>query len=249
MHRLVIPFILMASCGIFSEENLYKKGIASYEKKEYEKAIRYFTLYYQKVPTGDSTLFFLYNCYLKINDHQSAVKILEELARRGHPDENIYINLYHFYQRNNSYDKMIKMLLNTPPDVMEKIDLKFPLTRRRVAELFAGIFSLKPVSDPINFVLDKGFMKPAPDGKFYENDTVKIYHLILFLDSYLPPVTPQSYIYLKNIKPDSYLYLPCSRLVSLGILELDENIDPEARCSLSQVLRAIMNLKNKGYIK
>ncbi|MEO0106473.1 MAG: hypothetical protein ABIL46_04005, partial [candidate division WOR-3 bacterium] len=229
--------------------NFYQKGIASYEKEEYEKAVKYFIEFYKKSPSGDSTLFFLYNCYIKIGDIQNGIKILEELARRKNPSEKIYYNLYNYYHQNNLFYKINQMILNAPASVVQKFDLKYPLTKRRCAELLIGAISSSKINDPVNFVIKRGLLRPAPDGKFYENDTIKVNHLILLLDSFVQPVNPVNFIKLQYIRPDSYLYLPYLRLISLQILKPDENINPEAIATLSQALYAITNLKSKGFIK
>lgn len=251
MHRCLIFFSLFfsISCSLFPKQNFYQKGLRSYEKKEYEKAIKYFTEFYKKTPTGDSTLFFLYNCYIKIGDIQTGIKILEELAKRKNPNEQIYLNLFNYYYRHNLFYKINQMLLNAPQTVVQKFNLKILLTKRLCAELFTGAISFSKIDDPINFAIKKGLMKSAPDGKVYENDTIRVNQLILLLDSFVPPINPEISIRFKYIKVNSYLYLPYLRLVSLNILEPDENINPEAIAPLSMALHAITNLKNKGFIR
>jgi len=251
MHKCLIffPLIFSISGCLFPKQNIYQKGVISYEKKEYEKAIRYFTEFYQRSPSGDSTLFFLYNCYIKVGDIRTGIKILEELAKRKNLSEPIYSNLFSYYHQNNLYHKINQMILNAPQPVIQKFDIKYPLTKRICAELFAGALSSGKIDDPINFALKRGILKSAPDGKFYENDTIKVNQLILLLDSFIPPVNPENNFRFKYIKMNSYLYLPYSRLISLNILEYDENINPEASATLSQALRAITNLKNRGFLK
>ncbi|MEO0124142.1 MAG: hypothetical protein ABIL69_09100 [candidate division WOR-3 bacterium] len=237
------------SCSLFQKQNLYQKGLKNYEKKDYERAIKYFTEFYKNSPTGDSTLFFLYNCYIKIGDVQTGIKILGELAKRKNPSEHIYTNLFNYYHQNNLFYKINQMLLNAPQSVIQKFDQKYPLTKRRFAELLTGAISSSKVNDPVNFVIRKGLLKSSPDGKFYDNDTIKINQLILLLDSFISPVIPEINMNLKYIKADSYLYLPYLRLISLDILKPDENIDPESTGPLSMALYGITNLKNKGFIK
>ncbi|MEO0137935.1 MAG: tetratricopeptide repeat protein [candidate division WOR-3 bacterium] len=249
MRWLILVLFTTTTCGIFSKPNLYQQGVRSYEQKDYEKAIKYFTSHYQKSPSGDSTLFFLYNCYLKTGNYPSAIKILEKLARRKNPHPAIYLNLYQYYRHQRLYYKIPEMLSRAPKSALQKIDREVPLTRRCIAELLTGICTAQKIDDPIGFAIKKGFIKPSADGKLYENDTIKIYQLILYLDSFLPPVKPEKLLHVKNIRPDSYLYYPYSRLVSFGILEPDAEIDPQAYGTLSFLQRALINLKNLGYLK
>ncbi len=236
-------------CSIFSKKNFYQKGITHYENKDYEKAIKYFSAFYKKSPSGDSTLFFLYNCYIKIGDIQAGIEILEELAKRKNPSAQIYSNLFNYYHMNRLFYKINQMILNAPQSVVQQLDQKYPLTRRRFAELLVGAISSSKIDDPVNLVVRKKLLKSAPDGKFYDNDTIKVNQLILLLDSFVAPVNPEFHIYFKHIKVDSYLYLPYLRLISHEILERNDDINPDTVATLSMALRAITNLKNKGLIK
>ncbi len=244
-----ILLITILSCAFFPKPNLYKKGTESYKKNDFQQAIKYFNGFYKKSPSGDSTLFYLYNCYNKIGDIETSIKILEELARRKNPNDQIYINLFNYYRQQKLYYKNYQLLMTLPFPVLQKIDQMYPLTQKLCAELFTGATTNVRVDDPINYAVRKGFLKHAPDGKFYDNDTLRVNHLILLLDSFLPLMQIRFDYSTKNIKSDSYLFLPYFRLVSLGILKLDENINPGAYASLSQALRAINELKNKGYLK
>ncbi|MEO0185870.1 MAG: hypothetical protein ABIL20_08755 [candidate division WOR-3 bacterium] len=132
---------------------------------------------------------------------------------------------------------------------MQTLDQKYPLTQKLCAEIFAGVTTNKKIMNPIAYSIEKGFVRPAPDGKFYETDTIEIGNFILMLDSFLPPKNPDRFFPLKNIKSDSYLYIPYMRLVEYGIVNLDENINPEMHTLLSQGVRAICTLKNRGLIK
>lgn len=239
----------MLSCVFFSGPNLYRKGIESYQRNDFNQAIKYFNNFYKKSPSGDSTLFYLYNCYNKIGDVTSSIKILEELTRRKNPNEQIYINLFNYYRQQKLYYKINHLLMAAPLPIVQKIDRIYPVTAKLCAELFTATATSVQIDDPIAYAVRKGFLRHAPDGKFYDNDTLRVNHLILLLDSFLPPVQVRFEYSMKNIKPDSYLFLPYSRLVTVGILQFDENINPEAYVSLSQALRAINELKKKGYLK
>jgi len=237
------------SCALFPKPNIYKKGVESYQKNDFAQAIKHFTDFYKKSPSGDSTLFFLYNCYNKIRDIDASIRILEELAKRKNSLELIYANLFNYYHQYNLYYKINQLLLNAPFSAVQKFDQRYPLTQKFCAELFTGATTNVPIKDPISYAVKKGYLKPAPDGKFYANDTIKLNNLILLLDSFLPPIHPERTFLIKNIGTDSYLYLPYLRLVSLGILQFDDNINPAANASLSQTVQAINVLKNKGFLK
>lgn len=247
--RYAIPSLIMLSCVFFSGSNLYRKGIESYQRNDFNQAIKYFENFYKKSPSGDSTLFYLYNCYNKIGNVTSSIKILEELTRRKNPNEQIYINLFNYYRQQKLYYKINHLLMAAPLPIVQKIDRIYPLTQKLCAELFTGATTNTRIDDPITYATKKGFLKHAPNGKFYSNDTLTLNYLILLFDSFLPPMQLNPTYSIKNIKPDSYLYLPYSRLVAQGIIEFDENIDPKKYASLSQALRAINQLKEKGYIK
>ncbi len=247
--QFTILTLALMSCTLISKPNLYERGLECYKKNEYEKAVRYLTQFYKKYPDGDSTLVLLYNCYVKLSDVEAGIKVLEELAKRKNPMEQIYVNLYNYYHQNNLYCKINQMLLNAPSSVLRKFDEKYPLTKRRCAELFVGAVSSTRIPEPINWVINKGFLKPTADGKFYENDTLRINQLILLLDNFIPPENPGISIRLRYIKPDSYLYFPYLRLISLNILEPKEDINPMEFAPLSLALFGITNLKNKGFIK
>ncbi|MGQ9700996.1 MAG: tetratricopeptide repeat protein [bacterium] len=247
--RYAILSLIVLSCAFFSRPNLYRKGVESYQRNDFNQAIKYFENFYKKSPAGDSTLFYLYNCYNRTGNVAASIKILEELAKRKNPNEQIYINLFQYYREQRLYHKSNQLLMASPNVVLQKIDRIFPLTQKLCAELFTGATTSGRIDDPIAYAAKKGFLKQAPDGKFYINDTLRLDYLILLLDSFLPPVQLNPAYSIKNIKPNSYLYLPYSRLVSQGIMQLDENINPATYASLSQALMAINQLKEKGYIK
>ncbi len=241
--------VTLLSCTLLPRTNIYEKGIESYQKRDYEKATKYFTDFYKKSPSGDSTLFYLYNCYVKTGSTESGIRVLEELAKRKNPNEQIYHNLFNYYRQHNLYYKINHLLLNSPSSVLQKIDQNYPLTQRLCAELFTGTTTNTAIKDPIIYAIKKGYLKPAPDGKLYETDTIKTGIFILLLDSFLPVNNPDSFYTLKNIRSDSYLYLPYMRLVASGIVNFDENINPEMNVPLSQAIQAINLLKDKGYIR
>lgn len=61
--------------------------------------------------------------------------------------------------------------------------------RRLLSTLFTGLLTKKRrISDPINWVIKRGFLKPMPDGNFYPHDTVLIENLAVVLAPYLPSV-------------------------------------------------------------
>uniref|UniRef100_A0A7V3VUV0 Tetratricopeptide repeat protein n=1 Tax=candidate division WOR-3 bacterium TaxID=2052148 RepID=A0A7V3VUV0_UNCW3 len=212
-------------------------------------AIRYFTEFYKSSPSGDSTLFFLYIAYIKTGNIQKGINILEELARRKNPNPGIYLNLIKYYRENHLYYKVNDLINNTPPSVIKHIDRNLPLTKRLFTELLIGACTTNPVSEPLVFALKKGFIKPSPDGKFYGDDTIKFNYLIPALDDLIPTVNPANHIPLKNITRDSYLYLPIQRLIALGIIAPDEDINPEDYVPVSFALRAINIIREKEFIR
>ncbi len=244
--------ILMAialSCALFPKSSSYIKGVENYQKNEYRKAIKYFTEFYKKSPSGDSTLMYLYNCYYKIGDIETSIKILEELARRKNPSEQIYISLFNYYRQHGLFYKVNQLILNMPLSVARKFDQRYLLTRRLCAEIIAGAITETEVKNPISYIMGKKLMNASPDGKFYEHDTLKVGTLILVLDSFLPAVIPEQIYVSKHIRANSYLLLPYSRLVSAGIISPEENIDPQMNASLTQTVRAICVIKSKGFLK
>ncbi len=239
----------MVSCALFPKSNKYIQGVESYQKNEYQKAIQYFTDFYRQSPAGDSTLFYLYNCYCKIGDTETGIAILQELANRKNPREQIYTNLFSYYRQQGLYHKVNRLLMSMPFPVAQQFTRRYYLTQRLCAEIITGAVANNPVKDPIAYTIEKKFLRPSPDGKFYENDTIKLCHLIILLDNFLPPDKPEHTYVSKHIRADSYLFLPYSRLVSKGILSPDENTNPEMNASLLLAVKAINALKEKGFLK
>ncbi|MGB9721327.1 MAG: tetratricopeptide repeat protein [bacterium] len=247
--KYCLLIISILSCTLLPRPNIYRKGVENYQNKDYERAIKYFTDFYKKSPSGDSTLFYLYNCYIKTGNIDASIKILEELVRRKNPGEQIYFNLFNYYRQTNLYYKINQLLLNCPVSVLHRFDRSCALTQQLCAEIFTGATTNNKIKNPIAYAIKKGFLQPAPDGNFYANDTIKLNNFILLLDSFLPPKNPDRFFLMKNISSDSYLYVPYMRLVEFNIIDFDENINPEMTVLISQAVQSINSLKNKGFIK
>jgi hypothetical protein len=237
------------SCSLFDKPSLYQQGLNKYCKNDFSEASRLFSLHYARSPQGDSTLYYLYDCYRRLGQTRKGMEILEILAGRNCPDSNVYFNLFSYYQQEHEYQKQYGVVLNASPPVRQQFDRRHKLTMRLFAELLTGAVSSVPTRDPVGYVISRGFLNVFPDGQFYGFDTVTIARLIVMLDRLVAPVYPQKFYVVKNIPARSFLYLPYMRLVENGILALDPEMIPEKHAPVSMAICAISNLKERGILR
>ena len=241
-----LPFIILLGCAVFMRRNDFAKGMDYYHKSDFLNASKYFDQYYQKHPASETTMYYLYDCYQKLNKTEPALAVLEQLRRLGSEDENVYLNLFYHYQKSARYQDLYHLLVELKPQLWPVVDKKYVLTRRLYAEILNGAFGdIGDRRDPIDFAIKSDFLEPLPDGRFYENDSITKGNLIIVLDKQLAPIYPSKFLSMAYISNHSFLYLPYMRLVCLGILDFDANLNPRENAPLSMATRAIANLKRR----
>jgi len=175
------------------------------------------------------------------------MQILERLERIGSENENVYLNLIYYYRKNFQYDKLYNLIINLRPGVKKKFDMHYVLTLRLYAEILSGASSKMNIN-PITYARTQGYLFDFPDGKFYENDTLTMGNLIILLDRLIEPFYPEKFFLIKNISSHSFLYIPYMRLLELGVLEFNLNLNPEEPASVTTAAVAIAYLKKRGLI-
>ncbi len=243
-----IIFLFISCIPFLKPHNDFKKAQAYYQKGEISQAIRYFNLYYSKHPDSDTTLYYLFRCYKKLNNQKRMISTLEQLMKIGKRDKNVVLNLAYLYHKEKRYTKLYNLIKDIPVSLKDKIDDFFPLTRRLFAELMCGAVNRQSVLDPMVYVMSHNYLPILPNGKFYDNDTITNGNLIIILDRFLQPSRPKKFYRLNYISSHSYLYLPYMRLVEQGILNFNPAINPEAYARTTMLVRALDILKQRGLI-
>lgn len=240
--------IILTSCAPFLRRpSAFEKGVEHYQQSSFQEAIHYFTDHYNTHPNDTTTLFYLQHCYRILGQHEQELAVLEKLAQLGIGNANVYLNLFHFYRKTSRHHDLYTMLVTLEPSAAEAIDQHYVLTRRLYAQLITGA-SRKTVSDPIVYAASEGYMTIFPDGTFRDHDTITNGNLIVLLDRLIEPIYPKDFFTMKYISDHSFLYLPYMRLVNLGILSFDANIEPHANAATSVAAHAIGRLKQRGVI-
>ena len=248
-HNIWTIALLTVSCAIFTRRNDFQKGLDLYNKKDFQQAAKHFDLYYTKKVKNDTTLYYLYDCYQRLNKTEKSIRILEELVNLNSSDEKVYWNLYNYYRLNGMYFRMYDLLLNMKPEVKRVFRTKLALTRRLFAELVYGAANTKTGIDPLLFAESKGLLTRLPDGKLYEQDTITNGNLVIIFDRKLKPVYPKNFYAMNNISNHSFLFLPYMRLVEQGIMPFEEDLQPDKNASVINAVEAIENLRKKGVLK
>jgi len=250
-HRYFYPLILLLlSCVASPKRSEFEKGLDLYSEGEFYYASLYFNSYYRKNPQSDTTLYYLYDCYKRLNQPDKEIQILEQLKKIDSDDENVYLNLFYYYRKNAQYKDLYKLLLELQPSVKDRVDGQHALTRGLYAEIISGAsrkFFRK--MDPIVYATSQGYFPIFPDGKLYAGDLITKANLIILLDLLVDPIYPKKFFKAKNIPNNSFLYLPYMRLIELGILEFDPDLDPADNAKISVAVSAIVNLKKQGLIE
>ncbi len=248
-HLWPLVFVLAGCASFFPGRSDLKKGIALYNKNEVLRALPYFERYYQKNDRSDTVLYFLYNCYRHLNDPDRSVQSLERLIALDVNDPNVYLNVYYYYRAGKRYPDMLRLLAGLQPSISRIFDQRFPLTRQELAALLYGAAGRKSHSDPMIFALSENLLPVFPDRNLYPDDTISMAQLIIILDRRIDPDPPADLSTAVRIAPESFLYLPYMRLVGKGILALDPNMLPTDRVPLTTAARAIVNMKNRGFLE
>ncbi|UCG30746.1 MAG: hypothetical protein JSV53_02395 [candidate division WOR-3 bacterium] len=241
--------ILFSSCAsLLDRKSDFERGLISYNNLQFREAAGYFAAYHKEHPDSDSTLYYLYNCYSKLNEPENQIMTLEKLAGRSVNDPNIYLNLTFLYRKHERYGRMYNMLSNIPKSVSNDMNRHLILTRRLLAELICGTSTRKIKTDPMVYCITRKYLPLFPDGNLYEEDTLTVANLIVLFDRLIEPEYPLNLYPMKNISTRSYLYLPYMRLVEIGAMELDPYLMPGQNANFLFAIKALNVLATKGYL-
>jgi tetratricopeptide (TPR) repeat protein len=241
--------VLFASCAsLFDRKTDLERGLIAYKNGQFREAANYFNAYHKDHPYSDSTLYYLFNCYSKLDEPENQMLTLEKLAGRGVNDLNIYLNLIFLYRKHAKYDRLYAVLLKSPQSLAVDMDNRVALTRRFLAELISGASRQKLKTDPMVFCISRDYLPLFPDGKTYEEDTLTIANLIVLLDRLVDPLYPRNLYPMKKVSTKSYLYLPYMRLVELGAMDFDPYLEPDHAASVLAATKALDLLVTKGYL-
>jgi tetratricopeptide (TPR) repeat protein len=242
-HYLWIIITICFNCTLFFQRNEFEKGLHYYTEGNLTEASHYFSAYYSEHPESDTTLYYLYDCYNKLHQHEKKVAVLEQFAKLGSKNENVYLNLFHYYQKNAQYYALYKLLAGLQPLMRDKLDKHYVVTRKLYAEIVSGAFNISGRSDPMVFAVSHGYLPLFPDNKFYDEDTITQGNLIMLLDRLVAPSYPEKFYTMRYISSHSFLYLPYMRLVDLGVLEFNSELNPADNAHISTVVLACAHLK------
>jgi tetratricopeptide (TPR) repeat protein len=244
-HYLWIILFIFFNCTLFFQKNEFEKGVRYYQEGNFSKAAHYFSEYYSEHPESDTTLYFLYDCYNKLQQHEKKIAVLEQFVKLRSENENVYLNLFRYYQTNGQYYSLYTLLAELQPVVRDTLDTHYVVTRRLYAELASGAFNITGRSDPMVFATSHGYLPLFPDTKFYEDDTITQGNLIILLDRLVAPLYPNKFYTMRYISSHSFLYLPYMRLVDLGVLEFNPELNPNENARVSTVVTAFVHLKKE----
>ena len=245
-----LVLLISLSCStFFKRRSEFEKGLLEYKEHHYQQAVVHFNTFYSKHPESQTTLYYLYDCYKKLNNPTKSAQILETLIRIGSTDENAYLNLFLFYRRNEKFQEMFSLLNNLQPSVNNAFNKRHALTRRLYAEIICGASNRSIYADPMVFAVTEKYLPIFPDSRFYENDTLTNGNLIILFDRLVEPIYPDNFFVMEKIKNRSYLYIPYMRLVHLGIMPFNAALDPDAGADLSSAVNGIAQLKQRGLIE
>lgn len=240
---------MLANCAsLFDRKNDFERGLNAYQNSQFRTAARYFSAYHAEHLDSDSTLYFLFDCYKRLDEPANQIMTLEKLAVRSVKDLNIYLNLSFLYRESGRHASLYRMLLNIPQSMSSAIDQRLALNRRFLAELICGATDQRIETDPLVLCISRNYLPLFPDGQLYEDDTLTVANLIVLLDRLVEPLYPQSIFPMKNISTRSYLYLPYMRLVDLGVMDFDPNLTPDENASVLAAARALNVLVAGGHL-
>jgi tetratricopeptide (TPR) repeat protein len=241
--------VLFASCAsLFDRKNDFERGLISYQNGQFREAANYFSAYHKEHPHSDSTLYYLFNCYNKLDEPENQIQILDRLAGRGVNDLNVYLNLAFLYRKHARYDQLYTMLQKIPPSLTEDINKRLILTRRFLAELISGASRQQLKTDPMVFCISRDYLPLFPDGKTYEEDTLTTANLIVLFDRLVDPFYPRNFYPMQKISTKSYLYLPYMRLVEIGAMDFNPYLEPGHTASVLTATRALEIMITRGYL-
>jgi hypothetical protein len=245
--RLLI--LIVVSCSVFTRRSDFEKGMLCYTQSQFADAARYFEIHYAKSPASDTVLYYLYNCYTQLDAPDRAVQVLERLVDLGSATTDVINILFTYYRTHAKYHDLYT-LLSTGDLSYDDIPGHIHMTRRLYAELLFGAHtrSLSSKSDPVAFAISENLIPPFPNGEFYADDSLTYGHLIILLDRLVKPQYPAEFKSMKHVPNTSYLYLPYMRLVELGLIDYDPELQPAESVPVAYAVSCIERMKRQGLI-
>lgn len=246
---LIVLAVPLLSCALFHKPTDFEKGLNRYRAGDYERAARHFDAYTRRYPDFDTGLYYLCDCFTRLGRTEERFQALARLAAQRVEDLNVYLSLLEHERALKRWSGVVGLLCGLPPGVTGEFNRRFALTRRGYAELACGAAGACDAGNPLVNALTRGYLNPLPDGFAYPDDTVTLGNLIVLLDRMVPPDPPRSYPILQTLDARSYLYLPYLRLVGLGIIDYDPAPAPDRPATPAECARALVRLKNAGYLR
>jgi len=248
-HYFWTLVLLILSCStFFHRRSEFEKGLADYQAEYFLKAAKHFETYYAEHIESQTTLYYLYDCYKKLNQGTEVIHVLEQLVKIGSMDENVYLNLFQYYRTNLQYNDLYTLLNNLKPPVASIFNEKHALTRKLYAEIISGATDRSVYADPMVFAVSEKYLPLFPDSKFYDHDTLTNKNLVILFDKLVEPIYPKTFYTMKIVQTNSFIYLPYMRLVHLGIMDFNADLDPDAKALVTSAVKGIARLKNRGLI-
>jgi tetratricopeptide (TPR) repeat protein len=241
--------LLFFSCALFHKPTDLEKGIKFYRLGDFTRAARHFDAYVGRHPGSDSGLYYLYDCYRKLDRLDLEIQVLERLARNQVDNVNVYLNLFEYYRGHGRYPELYNLIIDAPSSVRDTFDRSYPLTRRRFAEIACGASGQLPAGNPVTYALTRGYLNILPDGGAYPDDTLSTGNLIILLDRLVPPLYPKNFYNLNNVSNRSFLYLPYMRLIDLEVMDFNAALDPDRPAAIVSGAAALGRLKSRGYLR
>ena len=248
-HYFWTLVLLILSCStFFHRRSEFEKGLAEYQAEYFQKAAKHFGTYYAEHIGSQTTLYYLYDCHKRLDQTTEAIHVLKRLVKIGSTDENVHLNLFQYYRTNKQYNDLSTLLNNLQPPIISIFNEKCALTRRLYAEIISGATDRLVYADPMVFAVSEKYLPLFPDSKFYDNDTLTNRNLIVLLDKLVEPIYPERLYTMKSVQSNSFIYLPYMRLVHLGIMDFNADLDPDAKAPVISAAKGIARLKDRGLI-
>ena len=81
-HYFWTLVLLILSCStFFHRRSEFEKGLADYQAEYFLKAAKHFETYYAEHIESQTTLYYLYDCYKKLNQGTEVIHVLEQLVK------------------------------------------------------------------------------------------------------------------------------------------------------------------------
>jgi tetratricopeptide (TPR) repeat protein len=245
-HFWTVIFVLCSCSPLLQRDSDFERGLRQYQEKQYAAAAEHFESYHRQHSDHDSTLYYLFDCYKKLDKPEEQMIILERLVDQNTLDVNVYLNLVYAYRKYGRYRELYPLLTHSPEALQEKSEKHLAFTRLFLAEIICGASRQEVTTDPLIYSISKGFLPLFPDGQLYADDTLTNANLIVLLDRLLEPEYPRNFFPMKNISTRSYLYLPYMRLVASDILMFEPYLNPASPARIFVAVRAIEAIRQRG---